>query len=46
MSGLSLTPVLAQLGDDFFGDREGAAERCPGNNQLCPAGSWTTSRTT
>jgi osmoprotectant transport system permease protein len=36
MSGLSLTPVLAQLGDDFFGDREGAAERCPGNNQLCP----------
>ncbi len=29
-------PILAQLGDDFFGDREGAAEKCPGNNGLCP----------
>ena len=29
-------PVLAQLGDDFFGNREGAAEKCPGNNGLCP----------
>jgi osmoprotectant transport system permease protein len=36
VSTLAVTPVLAQLGDDFFGDREGAAERCPGNNQLCP----------
>ncbi len=23
-------------GDDFFGDRENAVERCPGNNGLCP----------
>ena len=36
MSGLTYIPVLAQLNDDFFGNREGAAERCPGNNGLCP----------
>jgi osmoprotectant transport system permease protein len=29
--------VFAQLGNDFFGNRQGAAERCPGNNGLCPA---------
>ena len=28
-------PVFAQLGDEFFGDREGAAQKCPGNNELC-----------
>ena len=33
---LGYVPVLAQLGDDFFGNREGAAEKCPGNNGLCP----------
>ena len=38
MAGLTYVPVLAQLGEDFFGNREGAAERCPGNNGLCP--SW------
>ena len=36
MTALTYVPVLAQLGDDFFGNREGAAERCPGNNGLCP----------
>jgi len=36
VSELTYVPVLAQLGDDFFGNREGAAERCPGNNGLCP----------
>ncbi len=36
MADLIPLPVLAQIGDDFFGDREGAAERCPGNNGLCP----------
>ncbi len=36
MADLTHVPVLAQLGDDFFGDRQGAAERCPGNNGLCP----------
>jgi len=36
MADLTHVPVLAQIGDDFFGDREGAAERCPGNNGLCP----------
>jgi osmoprotectant transport system permease protein len=36
MADLTLVPVLAQVGDDFFGNREGAAERCPGNNGLCP----------
>ena len=30
--------LFAQLGEDFFGDREGAAQKCPGNNELCP--SW------
>ena len=29
-------PVLAQLDEGFFGDREGAAQRCPGNDALCP----------
>jgi osmoprotectant transport system permease protein len=32
----SYLPVFAQLGEDFFGDREGAAQKCPGNNNLCP----------
>jgi osmoprotectant transport system permease protein len=36
MADLTYLPVLAQLDDSFFGDREGAAERCPGNNGLCP----------
>ncbi len=36
MADLTHMPVLAQVGDDFFGNREGAAERCPGNNGLCP----------
>jgi osmoprotectant transport system permease protein len=36
MADLIQIPLLAQLGEDFFGDREGAAERCPGNNGLCP----------
>jgi osmoprotectant transport system permease protein len=36
MSLLANAPLFAQLGDDFFGNREGAAERCPGNNGLCP----------
>jgi osmoprotectant transport system permease protein len=36
MADLTYVPVLAQLGEDFFGDRQGAAERCPGNNGLCP----------
>jgi osmoprotectant transport system permease protein len=36
MPDFTYVPVLAQLGDDFFGNREGAAERCPGNNGLCP----------
>jgi osmoprotectant transport system permease protein len=36
MDAFTYVPVVAQLGEDFFGDREGAAERCPGNNGLCP----------
>jgi len=32
---LGYVPILAQLGDDFFSNREGAAEKCPGNNGLC-----------
>jgi osmoprotectant transport system permease protein len=36
MADLTHVPVLAQIGDDFFGDREGAAQRCPGNDGLCP----------
>ena len=32
----SYLPVFAQLGEDFFGDRENASKRCPGNNGLCP----------
>lgn len=36
MADLFQLPLLAQIGEDFFGNREGAAERCPGNNGLCP----------
>jgi osmoprotectant transport system permease protein len=36
MDATAYVPVLAQLGEDFFGDREGAVNRCPGNNGLCP----------
>ena len=36
MADLIQIPVLAQIGEDFFDDRQGAAERCPGNNGLCP----------
>lgn len=36
MADLTYVPVLAQIGDDFFGNREGAADRCPGNDGLCP----------
>ena len=36
MADVAYVPLLAQVGDDFFGNREGAAERCPGNNGLCP----------
>ena len=36
MADFTYVPVVAQLGNDFFGNREGAAERCPGNNGLCP----------
>ena len=36
MADLTHAPMLAQIGDEFFGDRQGAAERCPGNNGLCP----------
>jgi osmoprotectant transport system permease protein len=36
MFDLTYVPVLAQIGEDFFGNREGAAERCPSNNGLCP----------
>jgi len=36
MLDFNYVPVLAQLGGDFFGNREGAAQRCPGNNGLCP----------
>jgi len=35
MADVSYVPILAQLGDDFFSNREGAAQRCPGNNGLC-----------
>jgi osmoprotectant transport system permease protein len=35
MADVSYVPILAQLGDDFFSNREGAAEKCPGNNGLC-----------
>ena len=35
MAGVTYVPILAQLGEDFFSNREGAAERCPGNNGLC-----------
>jgi osmoprotectant transport system permease protein len=36
MADLTHAPVLAQLGNDFFENREGAAQKCPGNNGLCP----------
>ena len=36
MSDFTYIPVLGQLSGDFFGNREGAAEHCPGNNGLCP----------
>jgi osmoprotectant transport system permease protein len=36
MDAFTYVPVMAQLGEEFFGDREGAAQRCPGNNGLCP----------
>jgi len=36
MADFDYVPVFAQIGEDFFGNREGAAERCPGNNGLCP----------
>jgi osmoprotectant transport system permease protein len=32
----SYLPAFGQLGEGFFGDREGAAQKCPGNNELCP----------
>jgi osmoprotectant transport system permease protein len=35
MADVSYVPVLAQIGDEFFTNREGAAQRCPGNNGLC-----------
>src|SRR3954464_15636125 len=37
MIGVAYVPVLAQLGGDFIQNREGAAQRCPSNNGLCPA---------
>ena len=36
MPDLTHVPVFAQLGNDFFENRQGAAQRCPGNNGLCP----------
>src|SRR4051794_17795209 len=33
---MSIDPVFAQLGGNFFQNRQGAAQRCPGNNGLCP----------
>ena len=30
------SPSSPSSSDDFFGNREGAAEKCPGNNGLCP----------
>jgi osmoprotectant transport system permease protein len=33
---MSAELFIAQIGGDFFQNREGAAERCPGNNGLCP----------
>jgi osmoprotectant transport system permease protein len=36
MADFTYVPVLAQIGEDFFGNRQGAAERCPSNNGLCP----------
>jgi osmoprotectant transport system permease protein len=36
MADFTYVPLLAQIGEDFFGDRQGATERCPSNNGLCP----------
>jgi osmoprotectant transport system permease protein len=36
MPDLTHVPVLAQIGNDFFENRQGAAQKCPGNNGLCP----------
>ena len=36
MSLASYAPALAQLDDNFFGDRRNAVNECPGNNNLCP----------
>jgi osmoprotectant transport system permease protein len=36
MPDLTHAPALAQIGGDFFGNRQGATEKCPGNNGLCP----------
>jgi osmoprotectant transport system permease protein len=33
---MSAELLLAQLGGDFFQNREGAAKHCPGNNGVCP----------
>jgi osmoprotectant transport system permease protein len=33
---MSAELLFAQIGGDFFQNREGAAEKCPGNNGLCP----------
>jgi osmoprotectant transport system permease protein len=33
---MSAELFIAQIGGDFFQNREGAADRCPGNNGLCP----------
>jgi osmoprotectant transport system permease protein len=33
---MSTELLLAQIGGDFFQNREGAAEKCPGNNGVCP----------
>jgi osmoprotectant transport system permease protein len=36
MPDLTHVPVFAQVGGDFFENRQGAAQRCPGNNGFCP----------
>jgi osmoprotectant transport system permease protein len=33
---MSAELFIAQIGGDFFQNREGAAEHCPGNNGVCP----------
>lgn len=35
-AAMAQLPVFAQLGEDFFGNRADAVNRCPGNNGLCP----------